>query len=183
MVLLTVLGKQTVIILAGIEFLDTIPVLYIMNFMILVVVITNIVGNQLFMALNKEKWTLISVIAGVILNIILNAVLIPYFAAKGAAIASVLSEGLVALVQLVLLAKIYPLGGVLKSGFIYLFNSLIMGIIIWCFLGICELNVFFQGLISVIIGCSVYVGLLLIEKNSLACEMLVIMKNKLKMIH
>ncbi len=171
-VALTLLGKPTIYLLAGNQFSETVPVLSILNFMIIIVVFTNIIGNQLFMATNKEKWTLLSVTAGVLLNIVLNYLLIPKYAAMGAAVASVLAEGLVLGVQLYLLTRLLTMPSILRKMFIYIVDSLIMAVVIYFISHNVSVNYFLQLIVSAISGLLIYGCLLLVQKNSIAIQII-----------
>ncbi len=61
--------------------------------------ITNILGIQILVPLGREQVVLISEIAGAVTNLVLNAILIPEFAATGAAIGTLAAEFVVLLVQ------------------------------------------------------------------------------------
>ena len=56
---------------------------------------SNITGIQILVPEGKEKLLLISIAAGALLNLILNAIWIPYWGATGAAISTTIAEALV----------------------------------------------------------------------------------------
>ena len=68
--------------------------------------LTNIMGIQMLVPLGKEKVVLYSEIAGMIVDIILNALLIPKMASTGAAIGTLAAEIAVFIVQYVALRGI-----------------------------------------------------------------------------
>jgi O-antigen/teichoic acid export membrane protein len=61
--------------------------------------ITNILGIQILVPLGKEKIVLYSEIIGGIVDIILNAILIPKYASSGAAVGTLVAEFAVLIVQ------------------------------------------------------------------------------------
>lgn len=73
--------------------------------------ITNIMGIQMLVPMGKEKYVLYSEIAGALTDMLLNWILIPRFAAAGAAVGTLVAELVVWLVQLYFLrtdiGKIY----------------------------------------------------------------------------
>lgn len=68
--------------------------------LILICSLGNIFGTQVLVSQHKEKKLLISTIVGAITNIIFNSILIRYYGIEGAAIASLLSELFVMLLQI-----------------------------------------------------------------------------------
>lgn len=70
---------------------------------LLLIGITNILGIQILVPLGKEKYVLYSEIAGAIVDIILNALLIPFMQASGAAIGTLIAETVVFIVQFIVL--------------------------------------------------------------------------------
>ena len=58
----------------------------------LLIGLTNIMGIQMLVPLGREKTVLYSEIVGVIVDVILNALLIPRFASAGAAIGTLAAE-------------------------------------------------------------------------------------------
>lgn len=90
---------------AGITFLSgpayggaVLPMQIIMPTLLLIG-ITNILGIQMLVPLGREKTVLYSEIAGAVTDLILNAVLIPRYAAAGAAFGTLVAEVVVLLVQ------------------------------------------------------------------------------------
>jgi len=61
--------------------------------------ITNVLGIQMMIPLGMEKSVLYSEIAGAITNLVLNAILIPFYGVSGAAIGTLVAEGVVMIWQ------------------------------------------------------------------------------------
>lgn len=59
----------------------------------------NIVRTQYLLPHKKDQQYILSIILGAVVNVILNAILIPKFQARGALIATIVAEGLVCIVQ------------------------------------------------------------------------------------
>ena len=70
---------------------------------LLLIGLTNIMGIQMLVPLGREKAVLYSEIAGVIVDVILNALLIPRMASAGAAIGTLAAEAAVLMVQYIVL--------------------------------------------------------------------------------
>ena len=67
--------------------------------------LSNITGIQILIPMGKEKYVLYSEIAGAIVNLIVNVVLIPRLGASGAAIGTVSAEFIVLIYQMCVLRK------------------------------------------------------------------------------
>ncbi len=141
-----------------------IPLVRILALLLPIIGCSNIVGMQLFVPIKKERWLTCSVVAGVAVNVGLNAFLIPRFASAGAAAASVLAELAVTLVQLALARKLISLLRVLKILLRYL-----------CFTGVMAVPAlalsawlrdgFLYIVVQVVLCCAVYFLLLLLTKD------------------
>lgn len=67
--------------------------------------LSNILGIQILVPMGKETWVLWSIIAGAVTDLVLNILLIPQFGAAGTAAANMIAEGVVMVVQFVMLRK------------------------------------------------------------------------------
>ncbi len=100
--------------------------LIILSPIIVIVSFSNIVGVQFLLPVGRHKTYTISVVAGTIVNFLLNLILIPVFFSIGAAIASVCAEILVAVFQLWSIRNDFTIQGKLKKYYQYIFASIIM---------------------------------------------------------
>ena len=82
----------------------TIPMIIIMP-TLLTIGLTNIMGIQVLIPLGKEKMVLYSEVAGAVVDFGINMLLIPRMASAGAAIGTLVAEGVVWLVQYYILKK------------------------------------------------------------------------------
>lgn len=98
-------AKEIVFLLSGEEFVNAIILVQISSLAIIIVGITNILGIQILVPLEKENKLFISVMIGAIFNIICNLALIPLISAKGAALSMVIAELLILIVQLFFLKE------------------------------------------------------------------------------
>ncbi|MCQ2603524.1 MAG: flippase [Spirochaetia bacterium] len=157
-------GRPAVLLMSGEHFAAAVPVMKIMNPIILIIGMGNFIGNQLFMPMRKEKWTLYSVLGGAVTNVIFNAILIPRYQAMGAAIATVCAESMVTGIQLYRARDLIHLGKIWRSFGKYLMDSMIMAIpVILCINYIKNLGI--SSVIGILVGVIVYGILLLIQKN------------------
>ncbi len=93
-------ARETVLILSGEAFLPSVPGMRIIMPTVLLIGLTNILGIQLMIPLGQEKKVTLSVAAGGVVDLILNALLIPSMGASGAALGTLAAELTVLIVQL-----------------------------------------------------------------------------------
>lgn len=94
-----IFAKESIYLLAGTEFQAAIIPMQIIMPTLLLVGITNITGTQVLVPLGKEKFVLVSVVTGALVDVIFNALLIPHIGASGAAIGTLIAELTVFIVQ------------------------------------------------------------------------------------
>ncbi len=88
-------SNNIILVLFGAEFQESIPLVRIFSPIILIISISYLCGSIVLTAINKEKYLLYATLVGACINIALNAILIPAYHGKGAAVASVIAECLV----------------------------------------------------------------------------------------
>ena len=98
-------AKETILILAGENYLNAIFPLQIIVWALLLSAITNILGIQILLPLKKDKELLLSVLLAAIVDIIANLILVPRLAAIGTAISVIIAEMTVLIIQLLILRK------------------------------------------------------------------------------
>lgn len=96
-------AKEGIIFLSSDAYINSIRPMQILMPTLLLIGITNILGTQILVPLGKEKTVLKSVVAGAIIDLLLNAILIPKYASTGAAIGTLVAEIVVLIVQFVAL--------------------------------------------------------------------------------
>lgn len=104
----------------GSEFYGAIIPLQILGFLIIAIGLNNLFGVQILIGLGLDKLFLYSVLMGMSLNVTMNSVLIYYFGAIGASIASLVAETLILFVMAYYVYKktkirINQLSDILKS--------------------------------------------------------------------
>lgn len=92
-------AKEGIYFLSGDAYNGSIVPMQIIMPTVLLIGVTNVMGIQMLIPLGKEKNVLCSVIAGGIINIIINSILIPQMSAAGAAIGTIIAEIVVLIVQ------------------------------------------------------------------------------------
>ncbi len=99
------LSEPIVRIALGEEFLPSSITLKILCFLIPVLAVGNLFGSQILMITNHEAKLMKSVMAGAVVNLILNSFLIPIYQQNGAAIGSVIAELTVMTLQICYASK------------------------------------------------------------------------------
>ncbi len=94
-------AKEATLFIAGPEYGEAVLAMRIITTTIIPIGITGILGIQVLTALEKEKYVLISVVAGAVTDLLLNLVYIPMYGAAGAALATTIAEFVVLLVQVI----------------------------------------------------------------------------------
>lgn len=94
--------------------------------MIIIRAWANAVRTQYLMPNRKDMPYVISLIFGVVVNLILNAVSIPHFGAAGAAMATLLAESTVAVVQIAACKNDLPVGRYIKSNCPFILFGIVM---------------------------------------------------------
>lgn len=87
-----VFSKQCIYFLSGPAFEKSILPMKIIMFTLLLIGLSHTFGIQMLIPLKKEKFMMYSQIAGAVVNLIINALLIPRFSVVGAAIGTVCAE-------------------------------------------------------------------------------------------
>lgn len=178
MVGLAILSSYIVIIFCGSDYLSSVPVLCISTPIVLLIAISNVLGIQILFPQDKTNIVMLSVFVGAVINVVLNILLIPRYAATGAALSTTVAEFGVLLTQIIAGAKYFPFKWSATHSLRYCFSAILMILPImlvmllihdttWCLI------------VSIFAGALVYLGSLLKFKDSLTLETLHIIQKKL----
>ena len=163
----------------GDTFEPSIQTLQIMAPIVIAIGISNLIGVQVLYPLGKIKLVTASTCIGAIVNIIMNLLLIPKYAQDGAGIATVFAEISVSLTQFIIARKYIPFNLLNKYFVGYLLASMAMMFVIF------SLNLYLRSDINKVIvlpimGALTYAGILFLSKDSIALEIIAIVKNRIK---
>lgn len=173
------MADDIVWVVGGAEFLESGPVLRILILSFLFSLIGgSFLGNAVLIPTKKEKYYMIVCCITAVINVGLNALLIPKYAALGAAVATA-ANGF--FIFLLLLLKVDPRIRIERKMSIFL--GPIIGcilVLICCF--VCSMIQYriLRMVTSVLGSCVLYFGTLLILKNEFVGEILGVLMNKLK---
>lgn len=106
MVYFVIFAREGILFLSDEKFIPSISAMQIIMPTLLFIGMTNIMGIQILVPLGREKIVLYSEIAGAVVDIIINLMLIPILKSSGAAFGTTVAEFVVFIVQLVFLCKL-----------------------------------------------------------------------------
>lgn len=126
-------------------------------------------GIQMLVPLGREKAVLYSEIAGVIVDVVLNALLIPRMASAGAAIGTLAAEAAVLMVQYIVLRN------EIKNAFRNVhYGSLVIALatasILSVFIKQTSFGIFTMLCVSAVVFFGVYFGILTVMKEPLVID-------------
>ena len=139
-------------------------IMQVLSMIVLFISMSNITGTQYLLSTKRQKEFTISVVIGAIVNFLFNLLFIYYFKSVGAAIATVIAELSVTVVQFYYVRKDFNLFEIIKLSKNYVIASILM-------LGVCYLVDYFIAdrllglIIQVTIGIAVYSLMLVVLKD------------------
>ena len=171
MIYFIIFAKQGILFLSGNKYVGSILPMRIIMPTLLFIGLTNILGIQMLVPLGKERVVLWSEIAGAVVNLLINAILIPRLFSTGAAIGTVAAEFVVLVVQYIALRD--TIGKTVKSisyWKIAIGVSLSLAVSFW--IPNCHFGPFVTLLISAALFFGVYGITLLTLKEQMAYEVI-----------
>lgn len=144
-------------LLFGADFISAVPTVRILAFSIISVALSNYIGYQVMISLNKEKVVFFSTLCGAVVNVLLNIFLIPLFFHNGAALASVCTEFLVTLIQVIILSRVMLESFNVKRVFLLVLSSLISFLFVIIYRSLFTFSPLFDLLISFVLGLTIYI--------------------------
>lgn len=110
----------------GPDFSKVAGLLNVLSFLILAIGISNVTGIQYLIPTKQEKIFTRTVLTGAVVNFCLNIVLIKFYKSTGAAIASIIAETVISVVQLYYVRNEFSGKEILRSGTNYFISGIIM---------------------------------------------------------
>lgn len=171
---LSMVADEAVIFFFGTGFSNSIFITRLLAISIVTVALSNFIGMQILVTLGKEKITTISTICGAITNIVLNYFLIRAYGHIGAAIASVITEGVVTAIQLFMVRKYM----IFEFGWKRVFPAAISLIVCVCGLKFLNVSVGLKLFLECGVGVFVYGTALIAVKDEFALNILQIIQRR-----
>ena len=181
MIYFILFAKIIVLFLFGSEFTGSVIPMQIIMLTLLFIGITSLIGFQIMVPLGKENLVLYSVIAGAVVDVILNFILIPRYSAAGAALGTVFAELCVLIFQVIVM-KNYVLNNIKNQEYIKITGAILLAVIISFYLVKFSYNNLFAIIISVLSFFVVYTIILYLTKEKTTIEICNLILSKLKKV-
>lgn len=164
-------AKEGIYFLSGSAYSGSIVPMQVIMPTLLLIGITNILGIQILVPMGREKVVLYSEIVGAIVDIIVNALLIPKYASTGAAIGTLVAEFAVLVVQY------WALKNEVRDSFkqihyIKIVIALVLGSMASLWVKLLSLGNFITLVVSAVLFFGAYALVLLIFKEEMVIEIL-----------
>ena len=171
-------GQEFVTLYYGHSFTCVANILYIFSPIIIFVAISNLLESHIITPLNMRSNGNLAVILGAITNFILNIFLIRRLEAIGAAIASVISELVIAVVYIIYTNKIYNFKHIVNNMYKKIIASIIMYIVINRCIHLSVSNIDYM-IIKILLGIFVYGFILFILNDKFIYNSMKYIKEKI----
>jgi O-antigen/teichoic acid export membrane protein len=173
------LAPELLEVFSGNAFADAVTAMRMLSFLPLFIGLSNLFGMQILSASGNDLLVLKSVFIGMVIHILLNLVLVPYFAHDGAALAIVITELLVTLVTYYFAYKKFSITFNINRLVKDLMLCLVFVPIVWMIKGIVNLPSIVI-LLSLSSCAALYVtAQYFIFKNEFVSQAILTVKNKL----
>lgn len=164
-------ARPGILLLSGSAFMGSVTPMRVIMPTLLFIGITNILGIQILVPTDRESVVLRSVVAGAVVDVIVNALLIPRMASTGAAIGTVVAEAVVLWVQYRALRR--EMGNAFRSiQYGKLLLALAAGTAASAWALWLDVGAFLQLLVSATLFFGAYGGALLLTQEPLTLECL-----------
>ena len=176
MVGLYLLSFEAVMLFGGERYLPSVLTMRILLPILMLLPMKSFIGKQILLTYGKQRLVLFAIFISTLLNIILNIILIPLFSQNGAAFASLVSEVLILVIEVIFgwpFIKMMDLK--FRKNFVYLAATFIMALGVYSvktFLLPVSLSVFVTVLISSVTGAVLYSLALILMRESLFLPMI-----------
>ena len=95
----SIFARESILLLSGEAFLPAVGPMMILMPTVLLIGLSNVTGIKILTPNGREREVMYSIWGGAILDFVLNLIVIPKFSANGAALSTLLAEGMVLLLQ------------------------------------------------------------------------------------
>lgn len=152
----------------GAEFVGTSIIMELFTVTVIFISWANVIRTQHLIPQNRDKIYIVSVIAGALINLIINLMLIPKLNALGAVIGTICAELAVAVIQTVAVKDELPIKDFLRDGMLFFIPGIVMMIcvrLICNYLGLSLLSL----VVQIISGAIIYLllGLFIVFRRKM----------------
>ncbi|MBP3621883.1 MAG: flippase, partial [Lachnospiraceae bacterium] len=171
-------AEESILLLSGKEFIDSILPMQIIMPTLIFIGMTNLIGIQMLVPLGKEMLVFWSEVAGAIIDLILNAILIPSYGAAGAAVGTLVAEIAVLTLQIIFVRD--KVRNLFKNvSWVKMFMANFLAILVSFWVMVMGWGTFITLLLSALMYFVMYGASLLLLKESLIREILTKKKTKI----
>lgn len=171
-------AEESILLLSGKEFIDSILPMQIIMPTLIFIGMTNLIGIQMLVPLGKEMLVFWSEVAGAIIDLILNAILIPSYGAAGAAVGTLVAEIAVLTLQIIFVRD--KMRNLLKNvSWVKMLMANFLAILVSFWVMVMGWGTFITLLLSALMYFVMYGASLLLLKESLIREILTKKKTKI----
>lgn len=163
-------AEECIYFLSGNLYAGAIAPMQIIMPTLLFIGVSNIIGTQVLVPLGLEKLVLYSTIAGAMIDVAINVLLIPIFGSAGAAIGTVVAEFVVLVFQLLVIKKL-KLQIFNQIHYIRFLIAVLLSTVASIWVKELEYNCFVRLCLSSIIYFGVYCMYLLVRKEKIIVDM------------
>lgn len=142
----------------GPDFLEAVPVLQLLALMLVAIAWGNAFRTQFILPRKMDSLYIRSVLYAALINIVLNAILIPRFSVIGAAAASVIAEFTICIYQAVKIRKYFNYQKIVISNLKYVVAALVMTAVILLLTQKLNCGLVVQLLLQIVLGGTVFVS-------------------------
>lgn len=170
MVGMWMLAPEIIMLIAGKEFMDAVMPEKIMILNLFFSPINGFIAYQIFMPYKKEKIIFWATCGGAVTNLLINFILIPKYTYNGAAVATVIAEGIVMLISLILGRKLINIWKLLRGGWQYVIACVPMLLAYFLIPRSAFSNYLVYMFLMIVIGVGSYFLTLLLIRNEIVLE-------------
>lgn len=139
--------------------------LMIISPIIIIIGYSNVIGTQFLLPTGRQKEYTLSVCTGTVVNLCCNFLLIPMLLSYGAAIATVIAELSVTLVQVIATRNTFSYRYIFKLVYKYIIAAVLMLVVLLFLSNIMPVGILYT-VIQMTVGCFVYFIVLIVLKDS-----------------
>ncbi|WP_294666467.1 flippase [uncultured Fusobacterium sp.] len=167
-----------VLVFVGETFINSIGIMKIFSIYIFLISISYITGSMTLFVYKKENIFMYSLIIGSALNFIFNFMFIPYLKAKGAAIATLITEGIAIIIRLIFGKKVFKEIDIFEKNYLKILISSVMIIPGILFIKSIFLNKELQIVLCIFTSIIIYLVFLILLKENIVIEILKKLRSK-----
>lgn len=161
----------------GAEFYDCGKIMMIESPIIVLIAWSNVTGTQYLMPVNRVKEYTISVTIGAVVNVICNLFLIEVFGAKGAALATTISEFSVTAFQIYCIKSTIRRRQLYGNTWKYMLSGIVMFVVVYRLSAMMHMNIV-NLFIQVFLGFLIYVSGLILTRAPIIKQVQDFIKNR-----